>query len=404
MQERVRKKDAVAMLLPKLQALRASKPSHAPVRVTVVGGSASGKGHLVAELLEALNGKGAPPDHAGVLPLDAYYLGAKERQLRGAPHFDHPAALDLAQAADDLRRMTVGKGLQIPRYDFSRGERAGSETFTAKRFVLVDGLFGLHDEALRALSDLSVFVECDHYGMLLRRLFRDAGPGGRTKQSSRQVLEQYFAEVWPAKRSFIDPTAGYADVIVESPYDAASEAGRAGPMQYQLKARAPTLSDDALAFLAGATRLSGEIRQVDRFLRQKGSDTQGDILRLRFEPDADGDLLLTYKGPLTVVAGARSRAVTSAIALPREALKWFGDDYAIEATLEKRRVLYQAGNLIVARDCVKNLGNFVELRAASAAEAKRMPKLLAKLCPGEPPIEASYLDLWRAGAPLSVRP
>jgi len=358
-------------------------------------------------MLARLNVPGRPPDQATVLPLDNYYLGAAERAARGAPHFDHPAAVDLSQAAAQIARMRVGKTLMVPRYDFSAGERAGQESFTARRFVLIDGLFALYAPEIRALSDYSVFVDSDHYSSMLRRLFRDPGPGGRTKQTSREVLEQYFTQVWPAKKAFVDPTAAYAHLIVDSVYDPAAEAVRAGPMQYQLKARAPKLSDDAVAFLSGATRLGGEIRQVDRFMRLKGSDAHGDILRLRLEPDVNDEVLLTYKGPLAAAgtADARPRPISSAVSLPREALRWFLDEYAVEATIEKQRVLYQAGGTLIARDRVKNLGNFVEVRsAADPLPTDRLRKLLEKLCPGEPQTDASYLDLWRAGQPLSISP
>ena len=416
MTTRVPMRDAVETLLPRLREIRLTKPAEAPVFVAIVGGSASGKGHLIARLRDALNGPGAPPDSAAVLPLDNYYLGAAERRLRGAPHFDHPAAVDLAQAHDDLAKMAVAKTLRVPKYDFSCGERAGYEPFTAKRFVLIDGLFALHAPEIRALADLSVFIDSDHYSSMLRRLFRDPGPGGRTKQSSREVLKQYFTQVWPAKREFIDPTAAYADVIVESRYDAATEAVRAGPVQYQLKACAPQLSDEAVTFLSGAARLGGEIRQVDRFLSQRDAPAQGDILRLRMEPDANDDVLLTYKGPLmsgdaATDAAGRPRPASSSIALPREALKWFQDAYDVAATIEKRRVLYQIGSVTIARDRVKQLGNFIEARGVSddspredAALLHRMKNVLAALCPDQTPTDASYLDLWRARAPLSVRP
>lgn len=407
MTTRVSRKDALKTLLPMIEERRGHKERSVPVFVAVVGGSASGKGHLIDDLLGWLNGPDGLGGLAEVLPLDNYYLGAAERRLRRAPHFDHPDAIDLRQAADQLAAMRVGATVKIPRYDFSVGERAGYENFDVKRIVLIDGLFALYDDAIRTLVDVAVFIDSDHYSSMLRRLFRDSGPGGRTKQSSREVLEQYFTQVWPSKTRFIDPTAAYADVIVESRYDADTEAGRAGPMQYQLKARAPMLSDAAVAFLTGASRLGGEIRQVDRFMRLKGAGERGDILRHRLEPDADGDVLMTYKGPLVAGADAnvRSRPVSSSIALPREALRWFQDDYEVEATLEKRRILYQAGGLLIARDRVKNLGSFFEVRSGSdAAQAGRLCSLLSKLCPGEPQTDASYLDLWRARQGPSASP
>lgn len=394
MQKRVRRSEAVDMLIPRLMELRAAKPNAEPVFVAVVGGSASGKGHLISELLERLNGPGAPPDHAAVLALDNYYLGAKERSALGAPHFDHPSALDLAEASAHLARMRVGKTIEIPRYDFSVGERAGRERFTAKRFVLVDGLFALYAPEIRALLDEAVFIDSDVDSTMLRRLFRDHGPGGRTKQPSSEVLEQFFTQVQPAKREFIDPTARYAGFVVESTYDPAAEAGRAGPMQYQLKARCDRLGDDAVTYLAKAERLGAQVMQIDRFMKPRGRDNRGELLRFRFE---NASVFLTYKGPFQASRdGVGARSVTSPIELPPSSLRWFLDDYETLATLEKRRVLYQAGGALIARDCVKGLGNYVEVRTNDESQVPKLRKLLSALCPGAEALTGSYLDLWIA--------
>lgn len=399
---RVRRKDALPELLPMIETRRAGKERSVPVFVAVVGGSASGKGHLIQELLAGLNGPGAPPDHADVLPLDNYYLGAAKRRARGAPHFDHPAALDLELAAAHLGKMRVGKSIRIPRYDFSVGERAGDEAFTAKRVVLIDGLFALYAPEIRALCDLALFIECDHYSSMLRRLMRDPGPSGRTKQSSREVLEQYLTQVWPAKRAFIDPTAAHADVIVESRYDAADEACRVGHRQFQLKARG-WRDDDHVTALAKAVRLGGNLRQIDRFMKPRIGDNAGELLRVRIE---NGEQSLTYKGPrVTDADGVGARHVTSPIELPENALRdWkFADDYETVATLKKTRTLFQTGGVLIARDRVDGLGDFIEVRADDPTEAKRLRTLLAALCPGAVQTDASYLDLLR-GAPLTATP
>lgn len=399
---RLSRNEAIPALLKDLRGLRRRKESGRPVFVAVVGGSASGKGHLIDELLAKLNAPDAPPDQAAVLPLDNYYRDATERALRGAPHFDHPDALDLELAASQIARMHVGKTYRIPSYDFTTGQRGAPAEFTAKRHVLIDGLFALYAPEIRALCDYAVFIDTDHYSAMLRRLFRDPGPDGRTKQSSREVLEQYFTQVWPAKRTFIDPTAQHAQMIVESRYAPALEAGRAGHMQCQLKARG-WRDDDHVAALAKATRLGAKLRQIDRFMRPRGRDNADELLRVRIE---NGELSLTYKGPFVPNAdGVGMRPVTSPIELPEDALRaWrFGDDYETVGTLKKTRTLFQAGGVLIARDQIDGLGDFIEVRTDDPGEAKRLPGVLSALCPQEPQIEASYLDLWRR-ASLTTSP
>jgi predicted adenylyl cyclase CyaB len=211
------------------------------------------------------------------------------------------------------------------------------------------------------------------------------------------VLQQYFETVWPAKKAYVDPTAAQADVIVESCYDPATEAYRAGPIQYQIKARgwAP---DDHLAALCRATRLGTSVMQVDRFLKPRAREFRGEMLRLRIE---GGEVLLTYKGPFLPDGG---RHATSQIALPMDAMRWFIDDYEPIATFKKKRALFQAGDVVVARDEVELLGNFIEVRASSEARLPAMHAILERLCPKEPVIADSYLNLWKSRVAASPLP
>ena len=398
--------EAPDVIVPLLLERKASKARGRPVIAAVAGGSGDGKGYLIGRLAERLRAApGMPKNAVSVLSLDNYYVGVGRMRAAGVPHFDHPDALDLALAAEHIAKARVGRTLKIPTYDFGTGERVGEEDFTARAFVLVDGLFALRHPDILAAADLKIFVRSDHDSSMLRRLFRDAGPEGRTKQSSREVLEQYFTTVWPAKREFIDPTVEHADVIVESRYEPSKEAHRAGSMQYQLKARAKTLSDEAVRHLAKATRLGATLQQIDRFMVPKDRAHADEILRLRLEPAEADEVLLTYKGPFLPRGRGEpgARPVTSPIALPRDAMRWFSDAYRAEATLKKTRVLYQSGGALIARDMVEGLGNFIEVRADNAVDARNLERLLAKLCPGEPQTHRSYLDLWRTrGAPSSA--
>lgn len=386
---RVRSDEAPDIIVPLLLKLRSKKAKTKPVIVAVAGGSGDGKGYLIARLAEKLIASGVPADGVAVLALDNYYIGVDRMRDSGVPHFDHPDALDLAMAAEHLSKARVGKTLKIPTYDFSSGERVGEEDFTVAPFALVDGLFALRHPDILSNADLKVFVRSDHDSSMLRRLFRDAGPNGRTQQSSREVLQQYFESVWPAKKEFIDPTAGHADVIVESQYDPAVEALRAGPVQYQLKARG-WRSDDHMSALVRATRLGSTVGQTDRFMQPKSREFRGEMLRLRVE---NSEVLLTYKGPfLPAMPGARP--ATSPIPLPLDAMRWFIDDYDTIATFRKSRTLFQAGDIVVARDDVTGLGRFIEVRSTSEARLPMMCALLEKLCPGQPVLTQSYLELW----------
>ena len=321
-------------------------------------------------------------------------------RTRGVPHFDHPGAVELELAAAHLAEMRVGKRLKVPRYDFAAGERTGTEWFKVEPIVVVDGLFGLQPQ-IRPHVDFSVFIETGVHSALMRRLFRDAGPLGRTKQSSRDVLRQYFETVWPAQSEFIAPTAAFANVIVESRYDAASEATRAGGIQCQSKTIGYVSDDDVFQRLRGR-RLGAVLKQNDVFLAPKNEATDGELLRLREE---NGALFLTYKGPLiSSIPGIGTRAVTQSIELEPGTEAWFKDDYRVIAEFRKLRTLFHADDLLVARDSIIGLGNFIEVSALKEVPADTLTSALRKLGLLGPYLSESYFDLWqkRSDLPINV--
>ncbi len=382
---------AVPHLIASILERRAALPASDPVIVAVVGASASGKGYLIDELRREMRTPENGRNEIAVLSLDNYYRGRKEMQARSVPHFDHPDAVELELAAEHLARMRVGKRLKIPHYDFAAGERTGEEWFEAQPIVVVDGLFGLQPQ-IRPHVDYSVFIETGVHSALLRRLFRDAGPFGRTKQSSRDVLTQYFETVWPSQRTFIAPTAAFADVIVESRYDAASEATRAGGIQCQSKTIGYVSDDDIFQRVRGR-RIGAVLKQTDTFLAPKSEAAAGELLRLREE---NSSLFLTYKGPLiSSIPGIGTRAVTQAIELEPGAETWFKDDYRVVASFPKLRALFHAADLIIARDSIIGLGNFIEVSALQDVPPEKLTSTLQKLGLFGPYISESYFDLWQ---------
>lgn len=388
---RLSRAHAVPTIVSDVLKLRREKAASKPVIMAVVGASASGKGHLIDELIRRFDetveeGR----DVVAVLPLDNYYRGAKERASLSVPHFDHPEAVELSLAAKHLSKMRVGKTTSVPCYDFATGERVGQEHFAARPIVIVDGLFGLGPDIL-PLVDYGVFIETGVHSALLRRLFRDAGPRGRTKQSARDVLTQYFTTVWPAKRAFIDPTAAHADIVVESYYDAATEAARAGAIQCQSKA-VGYVSDEEIFDRVRGQRIGGVVKQQDVFLVPRHESAGQEMLRLRSE---NGALYLTYKGPfISSMPGIGQRHVTPPIELDPDARAWFKDDYAELASFSKNRSLFHAGEVLIARDSIPHLGNFLEVRVPHETPPEKLHATLAKLGVEQPYYSESYFDLW----------
>lgn len=183
-----------------------------PRLLAVSGGSGSGKTTLVSRLRQALGQ--ALDAEIQVLHLDHYYLDLShlsqaERDLR---NFDHPDAFDMKLLREHLGTLLEGKGIDRPTYDFASHTRTGKTVrLEPAKVILLDGILMLHDPALRALYDLSVYVEVDDDVRIIRRLRRDIVERGRTMDS---VIAQYLQTVKPMHDAYVAPQKFVADIIV----------------------------------------------------------------------------------------------------------------------------------------------------------------------------------------------
>ncbi|GAA5873911.1 hypothetical protein JCM16303_002628 [Sporobolomyces ruberrimus] len=127
--------------------------------IGIGGGSASGKTRVALEVLKSL---GVP--WVLVISQDNFYksLTAKEKEaaFRAEHDFDSPSSFDydvLTQCIQDLKDC---KAVQIPNYSFVKHSRLDETTYLyGAAIVIVEGIFVLHDEALRNVLDLKVFVQ-----------------------------------------------------------------------------------------------------------------------------------------------------------------------------------------------------------------------------------------------------
>jgi uridine kinase len=179
--------------------------------IGIAGPSGSGK-TLLARAVAARTG-------ATVLALDHYYRDLSHLPLaeRERVNFDEPAALDWALAVEQVAALRRGLAIERPEYDFTtHTRRAVTARVEPGPAVVVDGIFALHSEAMRALFDLRVFVELEDAVCLERRLERDLRERDRTRES---VLQQYAETVRPMAERWVLPTRAHADVVVRGDAD-----------------------------------------------------------------------------------------------------------------------------------------------------------------------------------------
>lgn len=74
----------------------------------------------------------------------------------------------------------------------------------------------LHDERLRELFDLKIFVQADADERILRRALRDIKERGRDLEG---ITRQYLSTVKPMHNLFVKPSSAHADIILNSAFN-----------------------------------------------------------------------------------------------------------------------------------------------------------------------------------------
>ncbi len=181
-----------------------------PYIVAIAGASCTGKTALALSLIEQL-GIG----EALHLALDAYYrdLSHLAEDERARQNFDTPEALDWPMLREQMARLAAGETIEAPVYNFALHIREPIHKRTVPRaYIIIEGLFALHDETLRRCIGTAVFVEAPDAVCLERRIARDAVERGRTRES---VAAQFEGAVRPMAEQFIVPTKQWADIVVD---------------------------------------------------------------------------------------------------------------------------------------------------------------------------------------------
>jgi len=182
-----------------------------PFVIGVCGGSASGKTTVANKIISELD-----VPWVTLLSMDSFYKVLNERQHEAAAvneyNFDAPEAFDFELLRETLQRLKEMKKVDVPIYNFVTHRR---ETKTVSMYganvIIFEGILAFHNEAIRNMLDMKVFVDTDSDVRLARRLKRDISDRGRDIHG---VLQQYENHVKPAYDRFIATTMTYADIIV----------------------------------------------------------------------------------------------------------------------------------------------------------------------------------------------
>ncbi len=151
-----------------------------------------------------------------LISMDSFYKVLDEDQHALAEineyNFDHPDAFDFDLLIDTMKRLSEGKKVEVPIYNFvthSREQRTTS--MYGADIIILEGILTFHGQGMLDMLDTKVFVDADPDVRLARRLARDTLQRGRDVNG---ILQQYQRHVKPAFDLFIAPSMVHADIIV----------------------------------------------------------------------------------------------------------------------------------------------------------------------------------------------
>ena len=176
--------------------------------ILIGGGACAGKTTLAENLGRWLG------DRSVICSLDNYYKdrGHLSSECAAESSYDHPDEMDWRRMLSDVSRMLGNQPVETPVYNFMTHRREPfSLSKAAAEFVIIEGLFALYDQELVDRAIAKIFVGCDEYLRIDRRIRRDATERGRTEY---ETLRQYLSTTEPVHREIVELAMANAELIV----------------------------------------------------------------------------------------------------------------------------------------------------------------------------------------------
>lgn len=176
--------------------------------IGIAGGTGSGKTTFTERLRQAF------PLDVTVLYHDNYYKAQDDIALedRKKANYDHPNQLDTDMLVAHIESLKAGEKVQCPIYDFMLHTRSKKNyVVNPTSVIIIEGILVFSDERLCEHMDMKIYVETDADERILRRVQRDVKERGREIDG---IIEQYLATVKPMHYTYVEPTKGLADIVI----------------------------------------------------------------------------------------------------------------------------------------------------------------------------------------------
>lgn len=178
--------------------------------IGIAGGTGSGKSTFTNRIKEEFR------DKVSVVYYDNYYKSHDDIPLeeRALINYDHPDSFETDLLVRHLNDLRNGIPIRCPVYDYSVHNRTDETVeILPADVILVEGILVLHDERLRDMMDIKIYVDADADERILRRVVRDVKERGRDVEG---IAKQYLTTVKPMHYLFVEPTKYTADIVINS--------------------------------------------------------------------------------------------------------------------------------------------------------------------------------------------
>ncbi len=222
--------------------------------VLIAGPSSSGKTTFSKRLAVQLLANGLRPFP---ISLDDYFVERDHtpRDEQGQLNYETIDALDLPLFNQQLLALMEGQEVQLPRYDFTTGQRGRGPTITLNRddIVIVEGIHGLNPALVPGLPSDRIYrvyvsaltqLNLDRHNRLnttdsrlIRRIVRDAATRGYNATSTLSRWDSVVA----GEKQNIFPFQEYSDAIFNSAlvHELAILRPHAEPLLLQVRPESP---------------------------------------------------------------------------------------------------------------------------------------------------------------------
>ena len=185
-----------------------------PYIIGVCGGTASGKTYFLDRLQMQL-----PVGTATLISIDDFYKPREEQPVdeNNISNFDTPASIHWQGFHAAIAQLHKGEQVKVKKYAFNNPSASEEwmEWNPAKVWI-VEGLFCLHDEKLRSMFDMTVFIDPEEHVKVFRRIERDHAERG---YDLKYVAYRYLHHVMPAYQKYVKPYRSKAHVIIPNNED-----------------------------------------------------------------------------------------------------------------------------------------------------------------------------------------